>query len=133
MWDLYSDLEEMCETTANEIKAANQKIRSAGGKVSPSDMDYLDKLAHLRKSIKTTMAMMDAEGGSGAYMDNRSSYARRRDSMGRFTRSSGYDRSYADHSYDPGMMAELRELMDEAPDEMTRQKFQKFIKELEQR
>ena len=131
MWDLYSDLEEMCETTANEIKAANQKIRSAGGKVSPSDMDYLDKLAHTIKSIKTTMAMMDAEGGSNASMG--SSYARRRDSMGRFTRADGSYRSYADRAYDDGMMAQLRELMDDAPDEMTRQKFQKFITEMERR
>ena len=129
MWDLYEDLEELCETTANELKEANKKIRAAGGKVSPSDIDFADKLTHMIKSIKTTMAMMDAEGGSNAYM-GRSSYARRRDSMGRFSRA---DRSYADRAYDDGMMAQLRELMDDAPDEMTRQKFQKFITEMERR
>ncbi len=128
MWDLYNDLEELCETTANELKEANKKVRAAGGKVSPADMAYLDQLAHVIKSVKTTMAMMDAEGGSNAY---RSSYARRRDSMGRYTRADGrmMDRSY-DSAYDSGMMAELRELMEDAPDEKTRQKFQRFINEL---
>lgn len=132
MWDLYEDLEELCETTANELKEANKKIRAAGGKVSPSDVDFADKLTHMIKSIKTTMAMMDAEGGSNAYM-GRSSYARRRDSMGRFTRADGSYRSYADRAYDDGMMAQLKDLMDDAPDEMTRQKFQKFIAEMERR
>lgn len=130
MWDLYNDLEELCETTANELKEANKKVRAAGGKVSPTDLAYLDQLAHVIKSVKTTMAMMDAEGGSNAYM-GRSSYARRRDSMGRYTRADGrmMDRSY-DSAYDSGMMAELRELMEDAPDEKTRQKFQRFINEL---
>ena len=125
MRDLYSELEELCETTANEIKTANQKIRSAEGKVSPSDMDYLDKLTHIMKSIKTTMAMMDAEDGySGRDYSNRS-YARRRDSMGRYTRAN------RGRSYDGGMMAELHELMEDAPDEYTRQRFQRFINEME--
>lgn len=137
MWDLYANLEELCETTANELKGANDKIRAAGGKVSPSDLEYLDKIAHLLKSVKTTMAMMDAEGGSNATyadMPHRSSYARKRDSMGRFSRADGMmGRTYADHAYDSGMMAELRELMEDAPDEQTRQKFQRFINELGQR
>lgn len=126
MWDLYADLEELCETTGNEIKDANNKIRAAGGKVSPSDTEYLDRLTHMLKSIKTTMAMMDAEGGH-------SHAARRRDSMGRFTRAERpyMDRSYADRAYANGMLAELRELMDDAPDEATRQKFQRFINEME--
>lgn len=137
MWKLYNDLEELCETTANELDMANQKIRSAGGKVSPSDVEFLDRLTHIIKSIKTTIAMMDAEGGSNATyadMPHRSSYARKRDSMGRFSRADGMmGRTYADHAYDSGMMAELRELMEDAPDEQTRQKFQRFINELGQR
>ena len=131
MWDLYANLEELCETTANELKGANDKIRAAGGKVSPSDLEYLDRIAHLLKSVKTTMAMMDAEGGSNATyadMPHRSSYARKRDSMGRFSRA---ERPH--YTYDSGMMAELRELMEDAPDEQTRQKFQRFINELGQR
>ena len=56
----------------------------------------------------------------------RSSYARRRDSMGRFTSRRG------GMSYDDGMVEELRDLMDRAPDEPTRREFQKLITKLEQ-
>ena len=74
----------------------------------------------------------------GAYADgtmggtsNRSycgSYARgrrnaRRDSMGRYS-GDGYSR-------DGGMVEELRELMQDAPDERTRQEFQRFIEKIE--
>ena len=77
----------------------------SGGKLSGSDLDYVDKLTHALKSIKTTIAMVEAEDG-GSYSDgsyrmyphwnsyndgmNNGSYARgrgsnaRRDSMGRY-------------------------------------------------
>ncbi len=128
MKNVYEDLAELCEITSREIGEAIEKVQRAGGKVSPGDVEYLDKLTHMMKSIKTTMAMLDAEGGS--YDDGMMSYARgrRRDSMGRYA-SKG--RSYG-RSYDDGMIHELRELMNEAPDERTKQKFSKFISEMEQ-
>ena len=146
--DYLNDLYELCETITREIADANEKIRSAGGKISASDMDYIDKLTHSLKSIKGVEAMAEAEsdgeysgraypmmGGSyrgGSYARGGSyrggSYARgrggnvRRDSMGRY--SSGYSR-------DGGMVEELRELMPDAPDERTRQEFQRFIQKIE--
>lgn len=129
MYDVYKDLAELCEITAKEIGEATEKIERAGGKVSPGDVEYLDKLTHMMKSIKTTMAMLDAEDEYGVSYNDHSSYARRRDSMGRYT-SRG--RSYENRSYDNGVMHELKELMKEAPDERTRQKFSKFIAEMEQ-
>ena len=82
---------------------------------------------------------MAYEGGTGN-MGNMGSYARgnrggysrargrgrnaRRDSMGRYSRR-GY--SMADES----MISELRELMQDAPDEHIRQEFQKFIDKVE--
>lgn len=130
MNDVYQDLVELCEITAREIGEANDKLQKAGGKVSPGDIDYLDKLTHMMKSIKTTMAMLDAEDEYGvSYANGRmGSYARKRDSMGRYA-SRG--RSYG-RSYDNGIMHELRTLMEEAPDDRTRQKFSKFISEMEQ-
>lgn len=130
--DYLNDLHDMCDILSRELGEANEKIRSTGGKLSGSDLDYVDKLTHALKSIKTTIAMMEAEGGeSGMYprymgsydnrMSNRGSYARRRDSMGRY---SGYSR-------DDNMIAELRELMNDAPDDRTRQEFQKFIEKIE--
>lgn len=99
MGELYDDLEEMCETVGREIKESNEKIRAAGGKLTAGDADYIEKLTHSVKSIKTTMAMMDAEGdsyarGSRAYGDGYGSYARRRRESMRYRRAydDGMDR-----------------------------------------
>jgi hypothetical protein len=142
--DYLNDLHEMCEVLSRELGEANEKIRQSGGKLSGSDLDYVDKLTHALKSIKTTIAMVEAEdGGSysdGSYrmyphwnsyndgMDN-GSYAcgrgrnARRDSMGRYSRN-GYSR-------DKEMVSELKEMMETAPDERTRQEFQRFITKIE--
>ena len=144
--DYLKDLHETCETLSRELGEANEKIKRAGGKLSAGDLEYIDKLTHALKSVKTTIAMMEAEdeGESGYYMpmygrsyadgmngDGRSysrgrSYARGRDSMGRFTSRRG------GISYDDGMIEELRDLMDRAPDEPTRREFQKLVTKLEQ-
>ena len=124
--DYLKDLHEMCETLSRELGEANEKVMQGGGRLSGSDLDYVDKLTHAIKSIKTTIAMVEAEdGGSGAYpyyhmgaYNRGGSYARRRDSMGRYSR-------------DDGMISELRELMKEAPDERTRQEFRTFIDKIE--
>ena len=139
--DYTKDLHEMCEILSRELSEANEKIRQAGGKMSGSDLDYIDKLTHALKSIKTTIAMMEADEGAsgrmypyygGSYNDGsynngsyrgRSSYARgrmnaRRDSMGRY-------------SGDDNMVTELRELMQDAPDEQTRKEFERFIQKIE--
>lgn len=139
--DYLKDLHEMCEILSDELGEANEKIRKAGGKMTAGDLDYVDKLTHALKSTKTTIAMMEAEddGESGYYMpgygygrsyvrDNTgNSYTRRRrDSMGRYSRR-------GDMSYDDGMIEELRDLMDRAPDESTKREFHKLITKLEQR
>lgn len=109
--DYINDLYEISDTLAKSLKEANEKIRSAGGKLTPSDMDFVDKLTHAIKCVETTVAMKEAtdggysrDGGSyrGSYNDGGSydgggSYARgrgrnaNRDSMGRYS-SRGYGR-----------------------------------------
>ena len=145
--DTMKELHEMCETISNAIKQANEKIRTAGGKVSTGDMDYIDKLTHSLKSIKAVIAMMEADemddddrGYSRNYSgrmyrgrsyddgySNRHSYARgrgaKRDSMGRYASDDGYSRG--------GMVDELRDLMESAPDEQTRQEFQRLIDKMQ--
>lgn len=142
------DLYDLCETVSREIGEANKKIEAAGGKLSAGDVDYIDKLTHTMKSIKTTIAMAEAEedyGESGYYpyiggyrsfndgMDggnrrggNRSN-AQRRDSRGRYSRRGGYSRTDAREDF----IEDVRELMQDAPDEHTRMKFQRFIQEIE--
>lgn len=126
--DLYDNLERLCETVADEINASNEKIHAAGGKLSSGDVEYLDKLTHMLKSIKTTKAMIEAEGDYGnSYMNNRGQ-STRRNNRGRYSRDDGM---YYGRSYDVDMINELRELMNDAPNGQIRQKFQQFISEIE--
>lgn len=129
--DYLKDLHEMCETLSRELGEANDKVRQGGG-LSGSDLDYIDKLTHALKSVKTTIAMAEADDGeSGTYpyynyrgsYNRGGSYARRRDGMGRYS-SMGYSR-------DDNMIAELRELMQNASDDRTKQEFQRFIDKIE--
>lgn len=130
------DLHELCETLSREIGEANDKIRTAGGKLTAGDLEYIDKLTHALKSVKTTIAMVEAEDGgeSGRYMPHYNyggynggnySYRRGRDSMGRYTSRRG------SYSYDDGMIEELRSLMENAPDERTKSEFRQFIAKME--
>lgn len=139
---MHDDLLHMCEILEEELAKVNKKLDKGGGSLSGDDISYIDKLTHAIKSIKTTIAMMEADEGAsgrmypyygGSYNDwsynnggsyrGRSSYARgrmnaRRDSMGRY-------------SGDDNMVAELRELMQDAPDEQTRKEFERFIQKIE--
>lgn len=143
------DLYDLCETVSKEIHESNEKIRAAGGKLSAGDVDYIDKLTHTMKSIKTTIAMAEADdnGESGYYpymggyrsfengggMRGGRSNAQRRDSRGRYSREyresrrGGYSRDEARMDF----IDDVRDLMRDAPDEHTRMKFQRFIDEIE--
>lgn len=99
--DYEKELYELCETIKEEIGEANEKIKKAGGKLSGSDVEYIDKLTHSLKSIKAVMAMMEDDGEneySGA------SYAR--GGRGGSYRGGSYrGGSYrGGSSYDDGMM-----------------------------
>lgn len=133
-------LHDLCEVISRELEDANEKIRKAGGKLSAGDVDYIDKLTHALKSIKTTIAMMEAEDEDGysnrGYMPyyGGSNYAGRmnakRDSMGRYSRESGdYSRNRGNsyggngYSYAEDMEQtkdEIRELSQKMPEEHRR-------------
>lgn len=139
--DFMNDLYELCDTITAEIADANEKIRAAGGKLSSGDLDYVDKLVHALKSIKSVEHMEDSgysamgysrEGGmmrnggsyrggsyrGGSYARGRGSNARR-DSMGRY-------------SSDGGMVDELHELLEDAPNEAVKRDIQRLIDKMEQ-
>lgn len=131
MNNLYQDLEDMCEIVGNEVSSAKSKLEKAGGKLNGDDVSYIDKLTHSLKSIKSTLSMMDNSDYSNigygytsrtmpTYYGN--SYARRRDRMGRY--SSGYSRT-------DDMVSQLRAMMEDAPNEMTRQDIQRLVTKLE--
>lgn len=131
---MYDELKHICEILENELANVNKKLDKSDGVLSGDDISYIDKLTHSIKSIKTTIAMMEAEDGeSGRYSYglygtnggyNGNSYRRGRNSMGRYTSRRGY-------SYDDGMIEELRSLMENAPDERTKSEFRQFISKIE--
>lgn len=92
------------------------------GELTAGSLDTVDKLTHSIKSLETIIAMNEhgESGYSPRQYDGRRSYARR-DSMGRYSR----DDARAD------MIADLRELMQSAPDEHMRKKLSRFIAEIE--
>lgn len=114
------------------------------GKLSMAELQYGDMLAHMKKNLMKAEEMSDegysermypygrvyADGRSyedrsyndRSYTDGRS-YARKRDSMGRYSR--GYSMATED------MTSQLREMMKDAPDERTRGEFQRFIEKIE--
>ena len=137
-------MHKLMEYVCDEMKELERKAEK-DGKLSMAEMQYLDTLAHTKKNLLKSDEMSE-EGYSGmmypryygddrmdgrSYRDERSyaddrSYARnrRRDSMGRYSRR-GYSMAADD------MMDELRELMEKAPDEMTKREFRKFIDKIE--
>lgn len=110
------------------------------GELTAGSLDIVDKLSHALKSITTIMAMEDADGeysgtyrmyprymrdrdGMGGQTERGSSYARKRDSRGR------YSRDYSGAMDE--MVDQLKDMMDSAPDQSTRQDIQRLIKKFE--
>lgn len=144
-------LHDLCETLSRELEDVNEKIRKAGG-MSAGDLETVDKLSHALKSIKTTIAMMEADNEEdgysrgymprmGTYYDSRTgmsyadgnrggrSYARGRNNnpMGRnqYSREGGY--SYAEDM--ESTKEEIRELSQKMPEEH-RRKIERALDEL---
>jgi hypothetical protein len=139
MHKLYELKDMLCE----ELEQYGKK-----GELTAGSLDVVDKLTHTIKNLDKIIEKYEedeysnamgggsyARGGQGGGQSNTSyarggSYARgrgsnaRRDSMGRYSSEGGYSRN-------DGMIMELRELMQDAPDERTRQEFERFIQKME--
>lgn len=138
------DLEDLCGYITDEIAEVNKKLRNAGGKMSTSDISYVDELTHALKSIKSVIAMeeyTDEYSGDYNYEDRRarggrgrrggSSYEMRerntnRDNMGRYTRES-YSRDDAIED----MTHDIKNAMPGMPDHLRREA-ERFLGKLEQ-
>ena len=136
-------LHKLCEALTKELEEYSKKIEKADG-MSAGDLDAIDKLSHALKSIKTTIAMIEADNGEGGYSgrymplrgtsyadgrggnhgsSNRGSSYAKRDSMGRYSREGGY--SYADE-----FAAALEEAMNAAPNDQMREKLRRMMQEM---
>ena len=152
-------LYDLCEVISDEIEDANEKIRMAGGKLTAGDVDYIDKLTHALKSIKTTIAMEEADysyddGMGGSYANGMmggnmggGSYARggnRGGSRGgSYARGDGRGRGsnarrdsmgrYSSRGYSraDSVKGMLEEAMEQAQNEREREAIRKAISEME--
>ena len=117
------DLHELCDILSEKIADKTRKIRSGG--MSDGDLDTVDKLTHSLASVKKILAFAEDEDGYSGYWPTngsyrtmyRGSYARKRDSMGRYSRNDLADK--------------MRDLMRSAPDDRTRQEIQHMVDKLE--
>ena len=102
------ELYELKDRLVDELKEYGKMELTA------SNLEKIDTLAHAAKNV-CKIIDSDDEGHSGYYPNDtrvyRGSY--RRDNMGRYSRGSLADK--------------LRELMDEAPDEKSRQEIQRLV------
>ena len=148
MHELYELKDKLCD----ELEEYNSKEMTAGS------LEVIDKLAHTIKTLGKIIKMYEedeeeysgAMGGmgmpygtsyEGSYArDGRGGRGRGRSMAGRGGRTGanqygsyargGYSRE--GYSRNEGMIAELRELMMEAPDERSRKEFERFISKMEQ-
>lgn len=151
-------MHKLIEYVCEELESLEKK--AAKGSMSAAEIEYADKLASLKKNLlkgdmlyeemgdySGAMGGMNtpmmggsyARGGSNRDGSNRGdgsydgmSYARgrgrnaRRDSMGRYSSERGYSRDASE------MADELRELMEDAPDDSIRRDIEKLLRKVEQ-
>lgn len=129
------DIIKLKEMLCDELETYGRK-----GDLSAGELEIVDKLAHAVKNLDKVIEMGDEDeySGRGPYYGTMAyrggSYARgrgrnaRRDSMGRYSREysrEGYSRAAED------MVDQLRDMMDNAPDEQTKTDIRRIVEKLE--
>lgn len=111
------------------------------GDMSTGTLDIVDKLAHAIKNLDKIIESEESEGsyrGESYDYDRRrsyrgNSYARKRDSRGRYPRDN-YSRDYSrmdGYSRNSDTVEQLRDMMDEIPDQHIRNELQKIVSKME--
>lgn len=141
----------LCEFIKTELSEIDRKAKS--GKVTVPELEYADTLAHLKKSLLTSEAMEESEGGyssrynmmprygyayegrsyndgmsrSDSYggMSNAGRMNARRDSMGRYSRD-----GYSYHDDMGALLDDMRGMLDKLPEDR-RRKAERLIDELD--
>ena len=123
-------LMELKDNLCEELEKYGKKQNLSAG-----DLEVVDKLSHTIKNLDKIIEKYEEDGysedmGGNYSMRRYSSANQRRDSRGRYSRENErmYSRRYSrDHG---GFISDLRELMEDAPDERTRTKLERFINEM---
>lgn len=122
-------MQKMIDFICDELDDIERKAEK-DGKLSMTEIQYADTLAHLKKNLLTAEAMTEDGGYSrgGSYARGRNA---RRDTIGRYARN--YDRggySRAEDDMD-AVIADLRSMAGELPAEKQRE-VHRFIQKIEQ-
>lgn len=117
-------LEGILRIADNELNSIvkNGKFRSR------EEIESAEKLVKMAQKI---YCIWEYEDGGEGYSE-RYPYARRspkRDNMGRYSRNGGYGRT-GGYSMHGDFAEELRSMMDDAPDEQTRQSIQRMLDQI---
>lgn len=131
--------------TFKELESTKRELENAGGQLDEQHIEYLKDLTEMLKDIKCVIGMMEdeEEGYSGNYYydddmpmarggrggkSNRGGRSNARG--GSYERGRSNRRSYGRMESRDDFMDRFEELMDEAPDEATRKKFEKLMMEM---
>lgn len=118
----------LCDFIRDELKELDRKVAS-GGTMTMQELEYADKLSHIKKSLLTIDAMENPE--SYGYYD--SDYSRggnySRSNRGRYM---DRDRYSSRMMYRDGasMKDEIYDLMNKAPNEHVRRKLEEIVSEM---
>ena len=122
-------MDKLCKYIDKELDELENKV-GMGGKLSRADIEDGKNLAKFKMAILTNEAMENNGEYSNDYMQGGNSYGynrgasyrgRRRDSMGRYSRDEANDE----------IISRLHEVMEEAPNEQTKQEIRKLINKME--
>ena len=138
-------MHKLIEFICDELDDLERKAER-GGKLSMTEVQYMDTLAHAKKNLLKSEEMMEdgysMDRYSGEYSGeySRDGYSERRgrgrnarrDSMGRYSRDRYSRDRYSrdgysmddDYSMDGDFESELEQLMEDAPNDQVRQKLQ---------
>lgn len=122
---------ELKEKLMNELEDYSQNGKYSNDDVEAikyitSSIDHIYNILERADEEEYSFAMEGSRGGNrggGSYARGRGSNAKR-DSRGRYSNEGGYSRN-------DEMMMRLREMMNNAPDETTREEFKRFMNRLE--
>lgn len=120
-------MDKLIDYICEELEQLERKA-DKDGKLTMSEVQYLDILAHAKKNLLKSEEMDN--GYSYRSYDGYSRGGRKRDAMGRYSRERGYSRER--YSRGGNIVGELHELMENAPDERTRMEYEKMIDRMEQ-
>lgn len=131
LYELKEKLMDELEAYADNGKYSKEDVEAI--KYMASAVDHLCNIMEDADEYSNAMGRSYARGGDRrGGRSNRSSYAQRRDSMGRYSRDGRMMNTATGYSMASDMAVELKELMQDAPDAQTRQDIQRIVDRLSQ-